>query len=197
MAGNKNSGNRSGRPRARGAGRKPKTAREHWLSGDASRAKLALVQAPADAGKRVRPSAAELAASIPVIGPAGEVPAYLSEPEQAYWNLWAPLAIENGTLTDSTRPGFVLLCRTAVDVAEVRGEIRERGILFEKVDNVGGEEVRELKRHPLWPDYRSLRQQLDAHLARFGLTGMGRPASSAKPEKDNERERLRQLLAVR
>lgn len=194
MAGNKNSGNRTGLPRAKGAGRKPKTARQRWLTGDAGHTRLAIVKT-----RPAQPAVVPAAAALPAIGPAGEVPAMLNEAEQAYWNLWAPLAVGNGTLTDSTRPGFVLLCQTAADIAEVRGDIRARGILFEKVDNVGGEETRELRKHPLWPEYRGLRARQEQLLARYGLAAFGRIVGGIPKDDEEERERaeLLRLLAIR
>jgi hypothetical protein len=192
MAGNSRSGNRTGLPRAPGAGRKRKSARAHWLSGDAGKRGLALVRPPEDAGQREGESV-----PMPTIGAAGEVPIMLNEMERACWNLWAPIAVANGTLTTETRPGFVMLCQVSADVAQVRSDIQIRGILFESVDNVGGEETRELRKHPLWPEYRGLRQQQRDLFARYRLIAIGRPLDGQSKRADPEQDELARLLAIR
>jgi hypothetical protein len=191
-----------------GAGRKPKTAREHWLSGDAGRRGLALVERPEDAGvpessrRRGRRAKAsrEIAAGL-ILGPAGEVPAMLTDEERAWWVELAPRAIANGTLTEDTRPGFVVLCQTAADAAEIRRDIRERGILTERKAIVGDAEdavveTLDLKAHPLWPSYRGLQARLEQLMARYGLAASGTANEGGKPKEDDERAELRRLLAI-
>jgi hypothetical protein len=204
-------GGRGSGGRRRGAGRKPKSAREHWLSGDAGKRGLALVERPADAGakpgrrsKGKRRAGAENDEKPPVaaIGAAGEVPPILTPEERAWWELWAPLAVENGTLTRITAPGFVILCQTAADMAEIRADIRERGILTERKEVLGEGydavlETIDVKAHPLWPSYRGLKARLEQLVARYNLAPIGKAIEAEKADDDDERDALRRLLAVK
>jgi len=191
-----------------GAGRKPKTAREHWLAGDAGKRGLALVERPADAGApkaKRRRTQKETRAAVAVIGAAGEVPPELEPEEGVFWERWAPRAKANGTLTDDTWPGFVLLCQTAADAQRCRTEIYRRGIVATRTamketgnDDEAMEEITvELKAHPLWPHYRGLKTRVEMLMARYGLASMGKAPSAEKPDEDHERNELRKLLAVR
>jgi hypothetical protein len=190
-----------------GAGRKPKTAREHWLTGDAGKRGLALVERPADAGapKAKRRPQKEPSAAVAVIGAAGEVPSELEPPEAVFWERWAPRAKVNGTLTEDTTPGFVLLCQTAADAQQCRAEIYSRGIVAARTamketgnDDEAMEVVTvELRAHPLWPHYRGLKTRVEMLMARYGLASMGKAPSAEKPDENHERNELRKLLAVR
>lgn len=191
-----------------GSGRKPKTAREHWLTGDAGKRGLALVERPGDAGapkgQRRRGKRPAGSPKVPMIGAAGEIPEELTPIERVFWERWAPLAKANGTLIDDTVPGFIMLCQTAADVRVCRAEIYGRGIVSVRtaMQDTGNDDeamevvTAELKRHPLWPDLRGLRQQLRDLLARYGLASMGKAPSAEKPDEDDERDQLRKLLAV-
>lgn len=193
-----------------GAGRKPKTAREHWLTGDAGKRGLALVERPEGAPKaKRRRTQAETRAAVAVIGAAGEVPPELAADEGVFWERWAPRAKANGTLTDDTWPGFVLLCQTAADAQQCRTEIYSRGIVSARTaartamketgdDDEAMEVVTvELRAHPLWPHYRGLKTRVEMLMARYGLASMGKAPSAEKPDEDHERNELRKLLAVR
>jgi hypothetical protein len=189
-----------------GAGRKPKTARQHWLTGDAGKRGLSLVERPADAGaprgqRRGRKHAKPVP---PVIGAAGEEPPELTDAERVFWGRWAPRAKAIGTLTEESTPGFVLLCETASDAAQCKAEIYGRGIVNVRTamretgnDDEAMEVVTvELRAHPLWPQYRGLKTRLEMLMARYGLASMGKAPSAEKPDEDNERDQLRKLLAV-
>lgn len=152
-----------------GAGRKPKGARAHWLTGDAGKRNLSLVEAPADAGQT------RTAAVVTPLGP----PGVLSEAERAYWVLWEPLARENGTLTPATCPGFVLLCQTAVDFTAARARMHT------------DPDDAKVRSH-----YRGLLLRVEQELARYGLASMGPPKATVKPKADDDRDTLRRLLAV-
>lgn len=190
-----------------GAGRKPKTAREHWLTGDAGKRGLALVERPADAGapkgQRRRGKKPQRPAP-PVIGAAGEVPPELTDVERVLWERWAPRAKAIGTLSEDTTPGFVVLCQTAADAQVCRAEIYSRGIVSVRTvmqetgnDDEAMEAVTvELRAHPLWPQYRGLKTRLEMLMARYGIASMGKLPSAEKPDEDNERDQLRKLLAV-
>lgn len=190
-----------------GAGRKPKTARQHWLTGDAGKRGLALVERPADAGApkgQRRGKRAERTPPSPVIGAAGEVPAELTDVERVLWERWAPRAKAAGTLTEDTTPGFVVLCQTAADAQVCRAEIYSRGIVNVRTamqetgnDDEAMEVVTvELRAHPLWPQYRGLKTRLEMLMARYGIASMGKAPSAEKPDEDDERDQLRKLLAV-
>lgn len=189
-----------------GAGRKPKSAREHWLTGDAGKRGLALVERPVDEGSEEPPRrrpARPAAVDVPMIGPGGEVPADLLPGERVFWERFAPLAKANGTLTTESTPGFVVLCQTAYDAQVCRAEIYQRGIVATRTvmvetgnDDEAMEAVTvELKAHPLWPSYRGLKGRLEQLMARYGLASAG-ASQSDKPKEDDERAKLRELLAI-
>lgn len=194
-----------------GAGRKPKTAREHWLTGDAGKRGLALVERPGDAGapKAVRRRASRttepVVPAVPAIGRDGEVLGEMLPGERVFWERLAPLARANGTLTDDTVPGFVLLCQTAFDAQQCRAEIYARGIVSTRTamketgnDDEAMEVVTvELRAHPLWPSYRGLKARLEQLEARYGLASAGKAPASGKPDEDDERNQLRKLMAIR
>jgi hypothetical protein len=176
-----------------GAGRKPRSGRSHWLTGDAGKRNLSLVTNPvaSDEAPAAEPSGA-------VVVSLRDAPAMLTETERPYWELWSPLALLNATLTDQTVPGFVLLCQVASRAANLWGNITAQGFVYEKVMVDGaGVEHKELKSHPLLTHYRGLMQRQEQLLARYGLASMGKPPGDKKPKKDDERDELRKLLAVR
>lgn len=187
-----------------GAGRKPKSAREHWLAGDAGKRGLALVERPADGGAR-KTTRGRSRPKEPSIDPAVDVPSDLLPGERVFWERLAPLARANGTLTDDTVPGFVLLCQTAFDAQQCRAEIYARGIVSTRTamketgnDDEAMEVVTvELRAHPLWPSYRGLKARLEQLEARYGLASAGKAPASGKPDEDDERNQLRKLMAIR
>jgi hypothetical protein len=157
-----------------GAGRKPKTARAHWLTGDAGKRNLAVVESP------VGGDVVAVKAFLP--------PAALGAEERDYWRTWEPEARANGTLTSATVAGFVLLCEVAADAGRLRARIDADGLMF-VVDGVP-------KAHPLLPSYRGQQQRREQLLARYGLAAMGKPAAPVSPVSD-EKQELRRLLAIR
>jgi hypothetical protein len=189
-----------------GAGRPRKSARQHWLTGDAGKRGLSLVERPADAGakpgrrRRQKARTAAAAADRPAIGAAGVVPAILTKSEREFWEEWAPHGVKIGTLTDETRPGFVLLCQTAARVKLIWSDIEERGILTEKKEVLGeGDyavlETVDVKAHPLWPSLRGLMARQEMLLARYGLAAIGKAPESGEGADDDDDE-LRRLLNV-
>lgn len=170
-----------------GAGRKRDSARAHRLRGDAGKRRLALVEAPADAGHGPRAPAAP-------VGP----PAMLTEPEAAYWRLWEPLARELGTLSARTMPGFVLLCQVACRAARAWAEVERDGLTYvTQVANPDGTSRDVLKSHPALSHYRGLAQRQEQLFARYGLAAMGKPTEARPDHKpDAERDELRRLLAI-
>ena len=169
-----------------GAGRPRKSARAHWLSGDAGERRLALVEAPADAGHAVAPSP-----GAPLLAPE-----LLSASEAVYWRRWEPLARAQGLLTAETAPGFGLLCQVAAQCQTMRAAIEAEGYTYERVTVDGsGQEHREIRSHPLLTHYRGLVLRVEQEQARYGLQATGKIAP--KPQVDTERDQLSRLLAVR
>jgi hypothetical protein len=176
-----------------GAGRKRKSAAEHWLSGDAGKRGLSLVPPREESGdvEAADPPKADVV-------PIGEAPAVLTVAERPFWDWYSPQALAKGTLTKETTPGFVLLCQVAARRARLWAQIDTDGDKYEAVvvDGAGQERV-SLKAHPLLTHARGLDMRLEQHLARFGITSGGKAEGDKKPKKDDEREQLRKLLAVR
>lgn len=170
-----------------GAGRKPKTRTERWLGGDAAKRGLSLVRPDAEpVPVTTNPAVAE------------DVPSMLTEAEAKYWELWAPSALERGTLTEHTRPGLVLLCQVARRAAALWAQIESQGLMFEKVTvDSSGQEHHEPKAHPLLTHYRGLVQRAEQLMARYGLASDGKIPTGETAKKDTEREQLAKLLAVR
>lgn len=79
----------------------------------------------------------------------------------AFWMELAPHALAEATLTPTTAYGFRQLCETAALVAELAADAERRG----------------------GSDHRGAMQRLESALARFRLTGDGKPRSveAAKP----------------
>lgn len=82
------------------------------------------------------------------------------------WRRYAPLAIDQGTLTPSTVPGFRELCEQLALKEELAAKMARFGI-----DGKSGRD--RLK------DYARIAQRVDASLARFKLTAFGKPDDDA------------------
>lgn len=111
-------------------------------------------------------------APVPPADAAGllEPPAGLTENQSALWRQLAPYAIAQQTLVDATRAGFRELVEQMTMKAAIAEDIERIGIAHPgSGDNL---------RH-----YAKLAQRVDATLARFRLTGSGKPeASAARPK---------------
>jgi hypothetical protein len=181
-----------------GAGRKPKTGRQHFLSGDAGKRNLALVPKREETAIDGAAVPVVAAVDVPTIGAAGEVPAMLTPEEVPYWNLWAPLALENNTLDGQTRPGFVLLCQVASRAAQLWGAVVARGVEVEHYTMTpDGQERLTMKANPLLTHYRGLMARQEQLQARYGLASSGAKKDSGKPKEDDELDELRKLMAIR
>ena len=97
-----------------------------------------------------------------------------------FWHRYAALAVEAGTLTPRTIPGFRWLCETYTEMREIEALIKEQGRTFIKctIDGAGNEH-QELKKHPHTTDLNKLRKDVDQGMARFCLTAFGKPAGGA------------------
>lgn len=119
------------------------------------------------------------AAEVSLIAPE-ELPLMARE----FWHANAALAIEAGTLTPRTIPGFRWLCETYAEMRANEDTIRRDGRTYIKctVDGAGNEH-QELKAHPLTSATNRLRKDVDAGMARFCLTAFGKPAAGAVKKK--------------
>jgi hypothetical protein len=167
--------------RRQGAGRKPKSATQHFLGGNAGKRSLAIVP----------PSRAD--ADAPPSPPAIVLPVDLlsQEGEQAYWHRYASPALAAGTLTRHTVGGFVLLCQVAARADRMWEDIEREG-LTATVDGL-------MKAHPLLPAYRGLVQRQESLLQRYLLAAMAKPDLGATPKskEDDDSAALRQLMAIK
>lgn len=93
-------------------------------------------------------------------------PRDLPRDQRKYWTRYAPLALAQQTLIPAHLPGFRELCEQAAFKDGLAKQIRKL-----KPESPAASDT---LRH-----YEKLVQRLDATLARFRLTGMGKPASAA------------------
>jgi hypothetical protein len=135
-----------------GAGRKPKPRAAVVLGMDGVRREFGGLSAADGA-----PVDQEVALRVP--------PDDLPKAQQAFWSAWAPLALSKQTLVPEHVPGFRTLCR----VAWVASVMEQR---LAKVGPASAEAESLLNR------YVKVEQRLDAMMQRFGLTGMGKAATS-------------------
>lgn len=169
--------------RRQGAGRKPKSAKHHFLTGNAGKRNFELVPKTRDELPPADPAEPEL------VMPADQL---ALDGEQAYWERYAPAAQAAGTLTPQTRGGFVLLCQIAARADRMWEDIEREGFTW------SDEGV--IKAHPLLPSYRGLVQRQESLLQRYLLAAMAKPdtaAASAKPKEDDDSAALRQLMAIK
>jgi hypothetical protein len=115
-----------------------------------------------------------------------DVPAGVVGVAAAFWADNAGKAIEAGTLTDQTLEDWRVLCELAADRAARKAAIDRDGLTCVKVVIDGaGNEVRELRAHPLISALDRANKQFENQLARFSLAPFGKPvptaAATAKP----------------
>lgn len=96
-------------------------------------------------------------------------PYWLPEAAREYWERWAPEAMATRMLTPATAAGFTELCQRADYV----------GKLASKISTLGADTQDAL---PYLGLYDRMSQKLETSLGRFGLTGLGKPATSDKPK---------------
>lgn len=127
------------------------------------------------------------------------VPVSLIPPEdlplggREFWHQWASLAIEAGTLTPRTVPGFRWLCETYAEMRANEQTIERDGRTYIKCTVDGsGQEHQELKAHPLTTTLNRLRKDVDSGMARFCLTAFGKPVPrTVKSKADQQKANLR------
>lgn len=98
-----------------------------------------------------------------------EPPEGMTEKQATLWRQLAPHAIAQLTLTPATRAGF----------RELVEQLAMKQALADEIDRIGAA-------HPASGDalrhYVKLAQRADGTLARFRLTGSGKPEAAAKPK---------------
>ncbi len=171
--------------RRQGAGRKPKSATHHFLSGHAGKRTLALV--PTSREEVEASSEASSSEASAIVMP---MDLLSQEGEQAYWARYVEPAVAAGTLTPQTVGGFTLLCQIAARADRMWEDIEREGFTWTD------EGI--LKAHPLLPAYRGLVQRQESLLQRYLLAAMAKPDVAAAPKAtdDDDRAALRQLLAI-
>lgn len=171
-----------------GAGRKPKSAAQRLLGGNAGKRPLTLVPPRPVLPEASVPDAAALDTVGGLVLPMDRL---AQEDEQAYWHLYLPAAVANGTLTPHSVGGFILLCQIAARADRLWEDIEREGLtsLTE-----GG-----MRPHPLLPAYRGLVQRHESLLQRYLLAAMAKPATTGAPKSEKESDDsavLRQLMAL-
>lgn len=167
-----------------GAGRKPKSAKQHFLTGNAGKRGLELVPKTRDELEAGEPETAP-----PVLVMPEDLLA--QEGERAYWTRYAPQAVAAGTLTVQTVGGFVMLCQVAARADRMWEDIEREGLTYSDEGII--------KAHPLLPAYRGLVQRHESLLQRYLLAAMAKPdgAAAPKPKEDDDSATLRQLMAIK
>lgn len=129
-----------------GAGRKPKTALEHELTGNP--------------GHRARVLEHPASGQVSVTAPCErfDPPVDMPSEERLVWDVLAPHAFDNRTLTRATEMSFRLLCRNMVI---------ERALAL-----VGAGTA----------NHRGMIQRVDAELLRFCLSPFGKPIYQVEPQ---------------
>lgn len=153
-----------------GAGRKPKSAAERALTGWASHGSRTKADKVAD----LRAARAEQA--LPILPPPADLPE--DSPVRAVWLELAPLAAAARTLTLVEAFAFRELCEAIAFKRRLSDEIQRDGITVPD-EGRGGR-----KKHPLLSEHRGWQQRVDAGLARFKLSPMGREVLPPEPAKD-------------
>ena len=97
-------------------------------------------------------------------------PVDLPAPQRAFWEAWAPLAIERRTLVPGHVPGFRQLCRLAWVSSMMEKRLVRLGPATEAAESL-------LNR------YVKIEQRLESALQRFDLTGMGKPVGDGRGRK--------------
>jgi phage terminase small subunit len=154
-----------------GSGRKKKTDTERRLGGNAGRRAPRRPRASDASGVDVPPSPPKAPPALELI----PAPAFLTDEQRAVWNVEAPHAVEQRTLTPATVAEFADFCKAVVIERKLLETIEKQGwtIHTSKVDATGNE-ISELKKHPLVSDHRQWLQRVEQKRIRFRLSPMGK-----------------------
>jgi terminase small subunit-like protein len=104
-------------------------------------------------------------------------PADLPEDQHAFWRMYAPLAMDAGTLTRQTEGAFRLLCELDAEKRATRETIAKDGrtTMGITTDVTSSEQHVQIKAHPLTSAYRQLAQRVETLMGRFALAPFGKP----------------------
>ena len=108
-----------------------------------------------------------------------EAPTDLPEDQRSVWNLLAPQALEQRTLTRATAVAFRDLCEAIVVKRAMLAQIDMDGMTL--VDRVSGA----VRAHPLLAKHQGMMVRVETAMARFRLNPDGRPAVAAEAPKDD------------
>lgn len=117
--------------------------------------------------------------------PAAPAPVAVPKPkglpagQSAVWDMLAPLALEQRTLTDATAFALVELCEAIVLKRDIARILEADGLTTTAVktrmeQDGSGEQVGETKAHPLIAKWTALLVRVEAGLMRFRLAPMGK-----------------------
>jgi len=114
-------------------------------------------------------------------GPAEDQPDAVTMPDDLsplqieHWKELAPIAVRERTLTETTRPAFLLLCKNRANLDDYNGILETDGYTIETEQGT--------KAHPLLTARDRMVKIIDAQMARFKLTPFGKEVPTGAPAK--------------
>ena len=134
------------------------------------------------------PPAAKVSARKPP-APVVAKPADLPPGQSAVWDMLAPHALAQRTLTPATAFAFRELCEAVVLKRDVLAVVEQDGLMQNRLSTKmdqdgGGEQVFESKAHPLIAKWTALLVRVEAGLTRFRLAPMGKEMPAVEEPKD-------------
>ena len=122
--------------------------------------------------------------------------------QSSVWDLLAPQALLQRTLTPATAFAFLELCEAIILKRDILAIIEADGLmqnrLATKMDkDGGGEQMFESKAHPLIAKWTALLVRVEAGLTRFRLAPMGKELVLAEEPKDDFAEFDQPLMLVK
>ncbi|MFH1604378.1 MAG: hypothetical protein ABIH03_10785, partial [Pseudomonadota bacterium] len=176
-------GHHRGGPRV-GAGRPPKAGSVRWQREQRKRRR--------SVGDR--PSVPR--ASLPIVARPSDLPAG----QAAVWDMLAPRALEQRTLTLATAFAFREMCEAIVLKRDILAVIEADGLMSSRVNTKmdekgGGDQVFESKSHPLIAKWTALKVRVESDLTRFRLHATGKELPAAEEPADEFAE-FDQLLTL-
>ncbi len=109
--------------------------------------------------------------------------------QSAVWDMLAPHALAQRTLTPATAFAFRELCEAVVLKRDVLAVVEQDGLMQNRLSTKmdqdgGGEQVFESKAHPLIAKWTALLVRVEAGLTRFRLAPMGKEMPAVEEPKD-------------
>ena len=127
---------------------------------------------------------------VPKVAPAAVVkPKGLPAGQAAVWDALAPQAIAQRTLTEATAFAFVELCEAIVMKRDMARILEADGVttvaLKTRMEQDGsGDQIGEVKAHPLIAKWTALLVRVEAGLTRFRLAPMGKEMPAVEEPED-------------